>query len=291
MKKILQIFLIAALSLSFVGKSYAQDAEPKEETQPVKEVEVQKPADKIKIKEDTKTLEEEKVQPLKEPVKEEVKNQGETNNPESETKEGQSPKDANPKKEKEAGPASDVSKKEKADYEKVQKAVDDLVEKLDKNSNLAKALEEVKVTIKANNSNTSTSSSQVNKKTEKVIKDYSQKIQEAKTPSQKRQLENEAANKIKSISIDVSEDNKANARLPEKESEEPKKRLTKEVKANHNDDISKIYALAPAEEEEIDYLGFLKKPVVIVAVILVISILISIGIVIRNKEKNDIDSY
>lgn len=289
MKKILQIFLIAALSLSFVGISYAQDAEPKEETQPVKEVEVEKPADKIKIKEDTKTLEEEKVQPLKEPVKEEVKKQGEANSPESETKEAQSPKDVSPKKE--AGPASDVSKKEKADYEKVQKAVDDLVEKLDKNSNLAKALEEVKVTIKANNSNTSTSSSQVNKKTEKVIKDYSQKIQEAKTPSQKRQLENEAANKIKSISIDVSEDNKANAQLPEKESEEPKKRLTKEVKANHNDDISKIYALAPAEEEEIDYLGFLKKPVVIVAVILVISILISIGIVIRNKEKNDIDSY
>ncbi|MFO3667599.1 hypothetical protein [Anaerococcus kampingiae] len=289
MKKILQIFLIAALSLSFVGISYAQDAEPKEETQPVKEVEVEKPADKIKIKEDTKTLEEEKVQPLKEPVKEEVKKQGEANSPESETKEAQSTKDVSPKKE--AGPASDVSKKEKADYEKVQKAVDDLVEKLDKNSNLAKALEEVKVTIKANNSNTSTVSNQVNKKTEKVIKDYSQKIQEAKTPSQKRQLENEAANKIKSISIDVSEDNKANARLPEKESEEPKKRLTKEVKANHNDDISKIYALAPAEEEERDYLGFLKKPVVIVAVILVISILISIGIVIRNKEKNDIDSY
>lgn len=289
MKKILQIFLIAALSLSFVGISYAQDAEPKEETQPVKEVEVEKPADKIKIKEDTKTLEEEKVQPLKEPVKEEVKKQGEANSPESETKEAQSTKDVSPKKE--AGPASDVSKKEKADYEKVQKAVDDLVEKLDKNSNLAKALEEVKVTIKANNSNTSTVSNQVNKKTEKVIKDYSQKIQEAKTPSQKRQLENEAANKIKSISIDVSEDNKANAQLPEKESEEPKKRLTKEVKANHNDDISKIYALAPAEEEEIDYLGFLKKPVVIVAVILVISILISIGIVIRNKEKNDIDSY
>ncbi len=289
MKKILQIFLIAALSLSFVGISYAQDAEPKEETQPVKEVEVEKPADKIKIKEDTKTLEEEKVQPLKEPVKEEVKKQGEANSPESETKEAQSPKDVSPKKE--AGPASDVSKKEKADYEKVQKAVDDLVEKLDKNSNLAKALEEVKVTIKANNSNTSTVSNQVNKKTEKVIKDYSQKIQEAKTPSQKRQLENEAANKIKSISIDVSEDNKANAKLPEKEGEEPKKRLTKEVKANHNDDISKIYALAPAEEEERDYLGFLKKPVVIVAVILVISILISIGIVIRNKEKNDIDSY
>lgn len=166
-----------------------------------------------------------------------------------------------------------------------------MVEKLDKNSNLAKALEEVKVTIKANNSNTSTSSSQVNKKTEKVIKDYSQKIQEAKTPSQKRQLENEAANMIKSISIDVSEGNKANAQLPEKESEEPKKRLTKEVKANHNDDISKIYALAPAEEEERDYLGFLKEPVIIVAVILIISILISIGIVIRNKEKNDIDSY
>lgn len=291
MKKILQIFLIAVLSLSFVGISYAQDAEPKEETQPVKEVEVEKPADKIKIKEDTKTLEEEKVQALKEPVKEEVKKQGEANSPESETKEGQSPKDANPKKEKEAVSASDASKKENADYEKVQKAVDDLVEKLDKNSNLAKALEEVKVTIKANNSNTSAVSNQVNKKTEKVIKDYSQKIQEAKTPSQKRQLENEAANKIKSISIDVSEDNKANARLPEKESEEPKKRLTKEVKANHNDDISKIYALAPAEEEERDYLGFLKEPVIIVAVILIISILISIGIVIRNKEKNDIDSY
>lgn len=289
MKKILQIFLIATLSLSFVGKANAQEAEPKEDTPPVKEAEVQKPADKIKIKEDTKTLEEEKVQPLKEPVKEEVKKQAEANNSEGETKEAQSPKDASPKKE--AGPASDVSKKEKADYEKVQKAVDDLVEKLDKNSNLAKALEEVKVTIKANNSNTSTSSSQVNKQTEKVIKDYSQKIQEAKTPSQKRQLENEAASKIKSISIDVSEDNKTKVQSQDKEGDKPKKRLTKEVKVNHDDDVSKIYALAPAEEEERDYLGFLKKPVVIVALILVLSVVISIGIVIRNKEKNDIDSY
>ena len=289
MKKILQIFLIATLSLSFVGKAYAQEAEPKEDAPPVKEAEVQKPADKIKIKEDTKTLEEEKVQSLKEPVKEEVKKQAEANNSEGETKEAQSPKDASPKKE--AGPASDVSKKEKADYEKVQKAVDDLVEKLDKNSNLAKALEEVKVTIKANNSNTSTSSSQVNKQTEKVIKDYSQKIQEAKTPSQKRQIENEAASKIKSISIDVSEDNKTKDQSQDKESDKPKKRLTKEVKVNHDDDVSKIYALAPAEEEERDYLGFLKKPVVIVALILVLSVVISIGIVIRNKEKNDIDSY
>lgn len=289
MKKILQIFLIATLSLSFVVKAYAQEAESKEDTPPVKEVEVQKPADKIKIKEDTKTLEEEKVQPLKEPVKEEVKKQAEANNTEGETKEAQIPKDASPKKE--AGPASDVSKKEKADYEKVQKAVDDLVEKLDKNSNLAKALEEVKVTIKANNSNTSTTSSQVNKQTEKVIKDYSQKIQEAKTPSQKRQLENEAASKIKSISIDVSEDNKAKDQSQDKEGDKPKKRLTKEVKVNHDDDVSKIYALAPAEEEERDYLGFLKKPVVIVALILVLSVVISIGIVIKNKEKNDIDSY
>ena len=288
MKKILQIFLIATLSLSFVGQSYGQEADTKEDVPSSNSTEVQKPADKIKIKEDTKTLEEDKGQAAKEPLKDEAKSQDEANSPEGENRNAASQKEG-PKADKEAKSPADANKKGKVDYEKVEKAVDDLVEKLDKNSNLSKALEEVKVTIKANNANTSPASNQVNKQTEKVIRDYSQKIQEAKTPSQKKELENEAASKIKSISIDVSEE--AKKKMESQIEDEPKKRLTKEVKVNHDNDIGKIYALAPAEEEEKDYLSFLKKPVIIIAVILVLSIVITIGIVIKNKEKEDIDSY
>lgn len=288
MKKILQIFLIATLSLSFVGKSYGQEADTKEDAPSSNSTEVQKPADKIKIKEDTKTLEEEKTQAAKEPLKDDIKSQPEANSSEGENRNAASQKEG-PKPDKDAKSPADSNKKGKVDYEKVEKAVDDLVEKLDKNSNLSKALEEVKVTIKANNANTSPSSNQVNKQTEKVIRDYSQKIQEAKTPSQKKELENEAANKIKSISIDVSEE--AKEKMESQNEDEPKKRLTKEVKVNHDNDIGKIYALAPAAEEEKDYLSFLKKPVIIIAVILVLSIVITIGIVIKNKEKEDIDSY
>lgn len=288
MKKILQIILIAALSLSFVGKSYGQEADTKVDAPSSNSTEVQKPADKIKIKEDTKTLEEDKGQAAKETLKDETKSQDEANSPEGENRNAASQKEG-PKADKEAKSPADANKKGKVDYEKVEKAVDDLVEKLDKNSNLSKALEEVKVTIKANNANTSPASNQVNKQTEKVIRDYSQKIQEAKTPSQKKELENEAASKIKSISIDVSEE--AKKKMESQIEDEPKKRLTKEVKVNHDNDIGKIYALAPAEEEEKDYLSFLKKPVIIIAVILVLSIVITIGIVIKNKEKEDIDSY
>lgn len=288
MKKILQIILIAALSLSFVGKSYGQEADTKVDAPSSNSTEVQKPADKIKIKEDTKTLEEDKGQAAKETLKDETKSQDEANSPEGENRNAASQKEG-PKADKEAKSPADANKKGKVDYEKVEKAVDDLVEKLDKNSNLSKALEEVKVTIKANNANTSPASNQVNKQTEKVIRDYSQKIQEAKTPSQKKELENEAASKIKSISIDVSEE--AKKKMESQIEDEPKKRLTKEVKVNHDNDIGKIYALAPAEEEEKDYLSFLKKPVIIIAVILVLSIVITIGIVIKNKEREDIDSY
>lgn len=288
MKKILQIFLIATLSLSFVGQSYGQEADTKEDASSSKNTEVEKPADKIKIKEDTKTLEEDKGQAAKETLKDETKSQDEANSPEGENRNAPVQKEAS-KSDKEAKVPADSNKKNKVDYEKVEKAVDDLVEKLDKNSNLSKALEEVKVTIKVNNANTSSVSNQVNKQTEKVIRDYSQKIQEAKTPSQKKELENEAASKIKSISIDVSEE--AKKKMESQNEDEPKKRLTKEVKVNHDNDIGKIYALAPAEEEEKDYLSFLKKPVIIIAVILVLSIVITIGIVIKNKEKEDIDSY
>lgn len=288
MKKILQIFLIATLSLSFVGQSYGQEADTKEDASSSKNTEVEKPADKIKIKEDTKTLEEDKGQAAKETLKDETKSQDEADSPEGENRNAPVQKEAS-KSDKEAKVPADSNKKNKVDYEKVEKAVDDLVEKLDKNSNLSKALEEVKVTIKVNNANTSSVSNQVNKQTEKVIRDYSQKIQEAKTPSQKKELENEAASKIKSISIDVSEE--AKKKMESQNEDEPKKRLTKEVKVNHDDDVGKIYALAPAEEEEKDYLAFLKKPVIIIAVILVLSIVITIGIVIKNKEKEDIDSY
>ncbi|WP_311537930.1 hypothetical protein [uncultured Anaerococcus sp.] len=288
MKKILQIFLIATLSLSFVGQSYGQEADTKEDASSSKNTEVEKPADKIKIKEDTKTLEEDKGQAAKETLKDETKSQDEADSPEGENRNAPVQKEAS-KSDKEAKVPADSNKKNKVDYEKVEKAVDDLVEKLDKNSNLSKALEEVKVTIKVNNANTSSVSNQVNKQTEKVIRDYSQKIQEAKTPSQKKELENEAASKIKSISIDVSEE--AKKKMESQNEDEPKKRLTKEVKVNHDDDIGKIYALAPAEEEEKDYLAFLKKPVIIIGVILVLSIVITIGIVIKNKEKEDIDSY
>lgn len=288
MKKILQIFLIATLSLSFVGQSYGQEADTKEDASSSKNTEVEKPADKIKIKEDTKTLEEDKGQAAKETLKDETKSQDEANSPEGENRNAPVQKEAS-KSDKEAKVPADSNKKNKVDYEKVEKAVDDLVEKLDKNSNLSKALEEVKVTIKVNNANTSSVSNQVNKQTEKVIRDYSQKIQEAKTPSQKKELENEAASKIKSISIDVSEE--AKKKMESQNEDEPKKRLTKEVKVNHDNDIGKIYALAPAEEEEKDYLAFFKKPVIIIGVILVLSIVITIGIVIKNKEKEDIDSY
>lgn len=55
--------------------------------------------------------------------------------------------------------------------ERIEKVVDDLVSKLDKNSNLSKALAEMQTSISTDNK-ASVKVKDVSKKTEQVLKDY-----------------------------------------------------------------------------------------------------------------------
>lgn len=184
------------------------------------------------------------------------------------------------------------------DIKSIEKAVDELVKKLDEDSDLTKALTDVKKTINTENGEKQKAT---DKKTENIIKDYSEKIEKAKTPSQKKKLENEAADKIKSINndrtdIEKIEDNKNNQTFSEKEEElsendRKKDKLVIEVKSdNENDEIDreKIYALATDEEDEEENL-ISKNPIIFITLTLILAILVAIGLAIRKRDKKDLD--
>lgn len=178
-------------------------------------------------------------------------------------------------------------KAQNPDMERIEKVVDDLVSKLDKNSNLSKALAEMQTSISTDNK-ASVKVKDVSKKTEQVLKDYNKKIQAATTEQQRKKLENEAADKIKSISENRPssiDQEKLDEDIPEK-----KKKILLEVKPDREeddaDDRSQILALNPIDGED-EEVFFLENPIIIIALIFIISLIVVIGIVIRNNEKRD----
>ena len=201
--------------------------------------------------------------------------------------------ESDPKKVEEKSANNNV-KTDKKDYDikSIEKAVDDLVNKLDEDSNLTKALSEVKKTIKTDNKENP------DKQTEIIIKDYSEKIEKAKTPSQKKSLENEAANKIKSINRDMTKveknqdlDTSSPTDDQDKEISSKKDKLVIEVKSDRDKDEidrDKIYALAAEDDqEEESYLG--SNPIIFIALIFILAIVVAIGLAIRKRDKKDLD--
>lgn len=183
--------------------------------------------------------------------------------------------------------AQSPDKAQNPDMERIEKVVDDLVSKLDKNSNLSKALAEMQTSISTDNK-ASVKVKDVSKKTEQVLKDYNKKIQAATTEQQRKKLENEAADKIKSISENRPssiDQEKLDEDIPEK-----KKKILLEVKPDREeddaDDRSQILALNPIDGED-EEVFFLENPIIIIALIFIISLIVVIGIVIRNNEKRD----
>lgn len=183
--------------------------------------------------------------------------------------------------------AQSPDKAQNPDMERIEKVVDDLVSKLDKNSNLSKALAEMQTSISTDNK-ASVKVKDVSKKTEQVLKDYNKKIQAATTEQQRKKLENEAADKIKSISENSPssiDQEKLDEDIPEK-----KKKILLEVKPDREeddaDDRSQILALNPIDGED-EEVFFLENPIIIIALIFIISLIVVIGIVIRNNEKRD----
>ena len=201
--------------------------------------------------------------------------------------------ESDPKKVEEKSANNNV-KTDKKDYDikSIEKAVDDLVNKLDEDSNLTKALSEVKKTIKTDNKENP------DKQTEIIIKDYSEKIEKAKTPSQKKSLENEAANKIKSINRDMTKveknqdlDTSSPTDDQDKEISSKKDKLVIEVKSDRDKDEidrDKIYALAAEDDqEEESYLG--SNPIIFIALIFILARVVAIGLAIRKRDKKDLD--
>lgn len=285
MRKIIKIILISALTLNLSFTSFASDAQqvvpqkPGSKLIPAESVPVNNPEDSQK--DSDKKGENRAADPQVEPGKKEEINGNEPKNEDSvykekrdnkenpaEVREGQAEKDSNP------------------DMERLEKVVDDLVTKLDKNSNLSKALAEMQA------QKASTTSKNLSQKTEEVLKDYNRKIQTASSAKERKELENEAAKKIQSISeskptgngIDSKELN-SSENIPEK-----KKKILLEVKPDKvedEEDRNQILALNPTSEVEEEEIFFLENPIVIITSIFIIALVVAIGIVIRNNEKKE----
>lgn len=285
MRKIIKIILISVLTLNLSFTSFASDAQqvvpqkPGKKIIPAESVPVNNPEDSQK--DSDKKGENRAADPQVEPGKKEEINGNEPKNEDSvykekrdnkenpaEVKDGQAEKDSNP------------------DMERLEKVVDDLVTKLDKNSNLSKALAEMQA------QKASTTSKNLSQKTEEVLKDYNRKIQTASSAKERKELENEAAKKIQSISeskptgngIDSKELN-SSENIPEK-----KKKILLEVKPDKvedEEDRNQILALNPTSEVEEEEIFFLENPIVIITSIFIIALVMAIGIVIRNNEKKE----
>lgn len=233
--------------------------------------------------------------------KDEVKpeNKAENQNPERLEKEDQVDvkKDRPTEEEKEEASTEDKKKTSEKDtgpdIEKIEKVVDDLVLKLDKNSDLARALSELNTNTDKNQGGkkkTSSVSKEISKETEKVLKDYNEKVQTAKTESQRRQLEEETADKINTLNNKGHVKKSKSQKSGESREETPikKKKILLEVKPDENEDEEDrnlIYALNPDKDEEEERGMFFKSPFLILGIVLVILILVVIGFLIR---KNDI---
>lgn len=283
MKKIKKLILLGFLTLILPFTSLASEGE--------------KPTDNKDQKLGGKIIMTEDVKPDQSKTEGNKKDQNPDKNEEEKKSEPQKTEvkrdESDPKKVEEKSANNNV-KTDKKDYDikSIEKAVDDLVNKLDEDSNLTKALSEVKKTIKTDNKENP------DKQTEIIIKDYSEKIEKAKTPSQKKSLENEAANKIKSINRDMTKveknqdlDTSSPTDDQDKEISSKKDKLVIEVKSDRDKDEidrDKIYALAAEDDqEEENYLG--SNPIIFIALIFLLAIVVAIGLAIRKRDKKDLD--
>lgn len=283
MKKIKKLILLGFLTLILPFTSLASEGE--------------KPTDNKDQKLGGKIIMTEDVKPDQSKTEGNKKDQNPDKNEEEKKSEPQKTEvkrdESDPKKVEEKSANNNV-KTDKKDYDikSIEKAVDDLVNKLDEDSNLTKALSEVKKTIKTDNKENP------DKQTEIIIKDYSEKIEKAKTPSQKKSLENEAANKIKSINRDMTKveknqdsDTSSPTDDQDKEISSKKDKLVIEVKSDRDKDEidrDKIYALAAEDDqEEESYLG--SNPIIFIALIFLLAIVVAIGLAIRKRDKKDLD--
>ena len=287
MRKFINIILISFLTFNLTFISFAS------EDKPATEGTDQKAGEKIIITES--------VNPIKNPA-ENPKSADSTGtnrqaNPEAkkEDQTGEGKKDESAfrdkKTDKTATKQEANNKQANPDIENIEKVVDDLVQKLDKNSNLSKALSEMQTSIntdgKANNK-----PNEASKQTEAILKDYNEKIQTATSDKQRKRLENEAANKINSINS--SEINPARIENDKNSSEvddipEKKKKILLEVKPDktedEEDDRSQILALNPTNEPYEEKKSIFSNPIVIVSLVFVTVILVAIGIVIRKNDR------
>lgn len=297
MRKIIKIILCSLLTLNLTFTSFASD------DQPVKEGTDQKAGEKIIITESVTPV----TKPAENPNANDKKDETKPNEdkPVANKKEETNPvKNPDPKKEdsvykdsKEKSGENKESTNENSqksqdpDMDSIDKVVDELVQKLDKNSNLSKALYEMQ-TSKNTDKKATIKSKDVSKKTEEVLKDYNKKIQTASTEKEKIRLENEAAQKIKSIgseNISQTTDNKNVDDLDENIPEKKKKILleVKPEKEEDDEDRNQILALNPTNDGEEEEKFFLKNPLVIITLIFIIAIVIAIGIVIRNNDRRE----
>lgn len=296
MRKIIKIVLINLITFNFILTSFASDDKP------VKEGTDQKAGEKIIITESVEpvakpeenTKETEKSQENKTNPKEE---QAKTDDPKT-NKDPQNNKEDSAYREKKTPPAeskdSKASETKSPEMERLEKQVDDLVMKLDKNSNLSKALAEMQKSINTDKK-ASVKSKDVSEETEAVLKDYNKKLQNVSDESERKKLENETAKKIKSISDNnVGEGVDSSKLSPAENIPEKKKKILLEVKPDKEDedDRSQILALNPNDDGVEEDKFFLKNPIVIIALIFVIAIVVVIGIVIRKNDiKENIDDF
>lgn len=301
MRKIIKLILISFLTFNLSLTSFASNAQQGNETDDQKLGTKIFPAESVPVKKTEEAPKQAQKEALKEADKKEDSKPG-PNQPDSGKKEESAPqKPAEPKNEENTNKdkkeivaetrEAPVDKKPDPDMERLEKAVDDLVVKLDKNSNLTKALAEIQSTMNAEKK-VSVTSKDVSQQTEAVLKDYNKKIQTASTEKERKQIENETARKIQSISRiqqpssdydSLEEDLDTN--IPEK-----KKKILLEVKpdkVDENEDKNQILALNPTSEVEEEEVFFLENPIVIITSIFIIALVVAIGIVIRNNERKE----
>ena len=297
MRKIIKIILCSLLTLNLTFTSFASD------DQPVKEGADQKAGEKIIITESVTPV----TKPAENPNANDKKDEKKPNEdkPVANKKEETNPvKNPDPKKEDSAYKDSkeksgenkestneNSQKSQDPDMDRIDKVVDELVQKLDKNSNLSKALSEMQ-TSKNTDKKATIKSKDVSKKTEEVLKDYNKKIQTASTEKEKIRLENEAAQKIKSIGSENTSQttNNKNVDNLDENIPEKKKKILLEVKPEKeedDEDRNQILALNPTNDGEEEEKFFLKNPLVIITLIFIIAIVIAIGIVIRNNDRRE----
>ena len=297
MRKIVKIILCSLLTLNLTFTSFASD------DQPVKEGADQKAGEKIIITESVTPVTKYAENPNANDKKDETRPN--EDKPEANKKEETNPvKNPDPKKEDSAYKDSkeksgenkestneNSQKSQDPDMDRIDKVVDELVQKLDKNSNLSKALSEMQ-TSKNTDKKVTIKSKDVSKKTEEVLKDYNKKIQTASTEKEKIRLENEAAQKIKSIGSENTSQTTNNKNVDDLDENIPekKKKILLEVKPEKeedDEDRNQILALNPTNDGEEEGKFFLKKPLVIITLIFIIAIVIAIGIVIRNNDRRE----